>query len=63
MLGKPVKFPHEIPGVETQGIITFFEFVKFFYYCRRDDYIIVLELSDASVVVQYDVGVKHKNFR
>ena len=56
-------FPHKGAGVETKGVVTLLELVKFFNDGHGDYNVIVLELPDGIVVVQDDVGVQYEYFR
>ena len=59
----PLSLPHEVPCVETEGIVPFLEFVQFFDDGGRDDDVVFLELSDALEVMQDYVCVEHEYLR
>ena len=61
-VGENVNLAHEVAGIEGEGVVAFFEFVKLLYYRYWDDQVIVFEFAKCVVVVQEDIGVQYKNF-
>jgi hypothetical protein len=59
---KLVKFTGEFPGMEIYDVVTLFEFVKLLKYNDRNDYIVLLKVVNAFIIVQKYVGVNDKKF-
>ena len=60
--GERVDDTHKFAGMEIDGFVALLEFVQFFENRNRYNDIVVLELVDASAVVQNDIGIENEDF-